>query len=98
MRYQWELPNRLAGHVELFQIEAARADLEHVLTVFERGPRRLDLRKLRCASVISFCARGALAAAAPSEDLNDYCIQALSELTRVRTWQSVRKLMHLHSR
>lgn len=96
MRYPWQLLNRIVGHLEVQQIDAAHADLDHQLDIIASAPSRLDLRKLRCAQVMCFCSRGALAAAAPSSELVRDQLQALDALANARSWQASRKLMHAY--
>ncbi len=94
MRYPWQLLNRLAERFELYQVDEAHADLDCLLDVIAQGSRLIDLRKLRCAQVISFCMRGALAANAPSSELLSDHIRTLSHLARLSTWLAARTLMH----
>ena len=94
MRYPWQLLNRLAGRFEVHQVDKAHGDLDRVLDVIGQGSRPLDLRKLRCAQVMSFCVRGAHAAAAPSPDLLGNHIQTLDRLAHARSWRATRELMH----
>jgi transcriptional regulator GlxA family with amidase domain len=60
----------------------------------ELGPTQFDVRKYRCAVVLSRCAHGARRGGASSDVLLDLFWRRFTELTRLRTWQAVRKHMH----
>lgn len=96
MQYPWQLVPRLARHLELYEPALAHVDLDQHLDIVASGTRPLNIRRLRCAAVMSQCVRGAQLAAAPSEDLLRIHFETLDRLDKVPNWPAARKLMHVY--
>ncbi len=95
-RYPWQLLHRLALRIEQLQIDQAHDDLDRILKVINQDRSRLDLKKLRCAQVISFCLRGAHRGGAPSNSILDEHLQMLQQLSEQRSWAAVRTKLHTY--
>lgn len=88
--YPWWLAYRLASRIENGQADAARQDFVQILAGFDRehGPA-LGPRKLRCASLMSWCLRGAHRGGADSETILQQFMVGLEELTATRSWKGI---------
>jgi AraC-like DNA-binding protein len=94
-RYPWQLLPKLASEIEHGQRTEALRDLDALLEIIaESSGAELNLRKLRCAQLVSGCLRGAHAGGAPSETLLDQNLRVLKTLTTLATWKSVTGCIH----
>ena len=94
-RYRWELLPLLASEVEFARHKAAHRDLTDLLEILARqSGNDLTLRKMRCAQTMSACVRGARLGGGPSAALLSEHIEALRRLSRLRSWDGVKRAMH----
>ena len=94
--YPWQLLHRLAGRIEQLQVDRAHDDLDCILKVIAQDRSRLDLKKLRCAQIVSFCLRGAHRGGAPSNVILDEHLQMLQQLSQQKSWAAVRAELHTY--
>lgn len=93
--YPWQRVPRLAMRVRYRQAEAAHHELDVLLEeIAQEHDKALDLCRLRCGMVMSYCLRGARLGGAPSDAIMQRMIAAMDTLARKRSWPAVRKLMH----
>jgi AraC-like DNA-binding protein len=94
MKYPWDLLPQLGRQIEMCRKREAHAALDSLLTVIAEHRGSLEFRKLRCATILIGCTRGSHRGGVPSEKILEGFYSVIERMTRLRTWNAVKREMH----